>query len=356
MNFAVKVYPRTIWGERYHGNFDRLTDEIAAAGIQNLIVPAFQGARIFFAQQFDQEPNPWSLLPLREQCAQKQLGFALEFPILNDRDTFECLPEFRPQSPDGKFYPQDLWYRPICPSHFDYNQHRLHLIEGAINHLQPVLALINFLWCPFLPPPAFDSDESKAGVKAWEEMGSQTPAFCLCPSCRQEFAERTGLANPLQDIEAWFAFRCEQIINLLADIEEASKKTKALPSLLLELPPVATPHFAERLRRLTGIHLAAASKIVSALSPQFFYNEYGQTPAWPLAVLDELAAYNFSLFPQIDFADLTAFSEDHLHELVFLLQAFATRKIGAAALFHWENIVNLPQVLNIIGQFSCEIS
>ena len=345
MNFAVKVYPRTIWGERYHGNFDQLTDEIAAVGIHNLIVPAFQGARIFFAQQFDQEPNPWSLLPLREQCAKKQLGFALEFPIFNDRDTFDRLPEFRPQSADGQPYPPDFWYRPICPSRLEYHQHRLHLIEGAIANLKPALALINFLWCPFLP-----------AIEPWSEMGSQVPAFCVCPLCRQTFTETTGLANPLQDIEAWFAFRSEQIGNLLADIEEASRQTKASPSLLLELPPIATPHFAERLRRLTGIHLEAIRKLIGALSPQFFYNEYGQPPAWPLGVLDELADYHFSLFPQIDFADLTAFSEDHLHELVFLLQAFETRKIGAVSLFHWENIVHLPQVLHIVEQFSYEVS
>ncbi len=345
MNFAVKVYPRTIWGERYHGNFDQLTDEIAATGIQNLIVPAFQGARIFFAQQFDQEPNPWSLLPLREQCTQKQLGFALEFPMLNDRDTFDRLPELRPQGPDGVAYPQDFWYRPICPSHLEYNQHRLHLIEGAIASLSPALALINFMWCPFLP-----------SIETWEDMGSQVPSFCFCPNCRESFFERTGLVNPLQDVEAWFDFRTEQMNEVLADIEELSTQSKARPSLLLELPPVATPHFDERLRRLAAVHLAAARKLVGALSPQLFYNEYGQSPAWPLAVLDELAAYDFSLFPQIDFPDLTAFSEDHLHELLFLLQAFAVRQIGAAALFHWENLVHLPQVLNLIEQFSSEAS
>ena len=345
MNFAIKVYPRTIWGERYHGNFDQLTDEIAAAGIQNLIVPAFQGARIFFTQQFDPEPNPWSLQPLREECAKKQLGFALEFPIFNDRDTFERVPSFRPQSPDGKTYPEEFWYRPICPSHFDYNQHRVHLIEGAIENLKPALALVNFLWCPFLP-----------AAEAWTEMGSQVPTFCMCPSCRQEFTERAGLINPAQDIEAWFAFRCEQMINMLADIEEASRQSQAAPSLLLELPPVATPHFAERLRRLTGIHLEAMQKLVTAVSPQLFLYEHGQSPTWPLAVLDELAAYQYSLFPQLDFPDLTAYSEDHLHEFVFMLQSFEARKIGAVALFHWENIVNLPQVLNIIEQFSYEAS
>lgn len=345
MNFAVKVYPRTIWGERYRGNFDQLTDEVANAGIRNLIVPAFQGARIFFAQQFDQEPNPWSLAPLREQCARKQLGFALEFPIFNDRDTFDRLPEWRPQNPEGKAYPQDVWYRPICPSHLEFNQHRLHLIEGAMANLQPALALINFMWCPFLP-----------SYGNWEEMGSQVPSYCFCPSCQQAFFERSGLINPLQDLEAWFAFRAEQMSDMLANIEELSNQSKTRPSLLLELPPVATPHCDERLRRLTGVHLGAIRQLVSALSPQLFYNEYGQSPAWPLAALDELAAYDFSLFPQIDFPDLASFCEDHLHEFVFLLQAFAARQIGAVALFHWENLVHLPQVLDLITQFSSEAS
>jgi hypothetical protein len=221
----------------------------------------------------------------------------------------------------------------------------LHLIEGAIANLNPALALINFMWWPFLP-----------SVDKWDEMGSQVPSYCFCPHCRQLFFERTSLVNPLQDIEAWFDFRVERMNEVLADIEELSNQSKARPSLLLELPPVATPHFGERLRRLAGVHLAAVRKLVGALSPQLFYNEYGQSPAWPLAVLDELAAYGFSLFPQIDFPDLTAFSEDHLQELLFLLEAFAGRQIGAAALFHWENLVHLPQLLNIIEQFSSEAS
>jgi hypothetical protein len=345
LNFAVKIYPRTIWGERYHGNFDQLTDEVAASGIQNIIVPAFQGARIFFSQQFDQESNPWSLLPLRQLCAKKNLGFAVEFPIFNDRDTFDRMPEFRPQMPDGKTYPDDAWYRPICPSHPEFNQHRLHLIEGALAHLNPALALINFLWLPYLPV-----------TENWKEMGSQLPSFCLCPNCRQGFYEHTGLINPLQDVEAWFAFRAHQICEVLADIEEASNRLKAPPSLILELPPVAELHYGERLRRLTGLHLVAVRKFVSVLSPQFFYNEYGQPPSWPLAAINELAAFDFSLFPQIDFPPLTAFSEDHLHELIFLLQAFETCKIGAVTLFHWENIVALPQILHIIEQFSSEVS
>jgi hypothetical protein len=201
------------------------------------------------------------------------------------------------------------------------------------------------LWFPFLPDMA-----------TWQEMGAQVPPYCLCPSCRQSFCEQSGLINPLQDIEAWFAFRSGQISEILTDIEEISSQAKVRPSLILELPPVAAPHFGERLRRLTGLHLVAARKLVSVLAPQFFYNEYGQPPSWPLAVIDELAAYDFSLFPQIDFPDPTAFSEDHLHELVFLLQAFEVRKIGAATLFHWENIVHFPQVLNIIEQFSYEVS
>jgi hypothetical protein len=345
VNFAVKIYPRTIWGERYNGNFDRLTEDIVEAGIQNVIVPAFQGARIFFSQQFDQEPNPWSLIPLQRLCGQKHLGFAVEFPIFNDRDTFERLPDLRPQMPDGTSYPTDSWYRPICPSRLEFNQHRLHLVEGAIANLNPALILVNFLWHPFLPIQ-----------EPWQEMGGRVPSFCLCPSCRQDFFEHTGLINPLQDIEAWFAFRADQICDFLANLDEISKQAKTRPSLLLELPPVAAPHFGERLRRLTGLHLLALRKLVNVLAPQFFYNEYGQPPSWPLAVIDELAAYDYSLFPQIDFPDITTFSEDHLHELVFLLQAFEVRKIGATTLFHWENIVNLPQVLNIIQQFSYEVS
>jgi hypothetical protein len=112
---------------------------------------------------------------------------------------------------------------------------------------------------------------------------------------------------------------------------------------------------------LAGLHLAVVRKLVGALSPQLFYNEYGQSPAWPLAVPHELAAHDSPLSPQIDFPDLhptgaAAFSEDHLHEFVFLLQAFVAHPIGAAALFYWENLFHLPQLLNIVEQFSSEVS
>jgi hypothetical protein len=340
MNFTVKVYPQVIWGEKYRGNFEALADDIVKASISNVVVPAFQGMRIFFSQPMDQSENPWSLLPLKKICQQRGLGFALELSLFHDRDSFEKFESLRPQSPDGEIYPSTEWYRPVCPSNEAYAQRRLQFCEEALRFFEPTLVTVNFLWYPYWP-----------SGQDWETLGSQAPSFCFCDSCRSRFTAATGLFNAAQDVEAWFAFRANILSELLADLEELTQNLKSPPSLILEIPPAPTPYFAERLRRLSGIHLGAWRNLIQVIAPQFFYNECGLSFEWACEALDELRAFGYSLFPQIDLPAAIADKKEMRAELHAFLDTLESAEIGAVMIHSWEALRSQPDVIDILAAF-----
>jgi len=341
MNFTVKVYPQVIWGEKYQGNFEKLADDIKRAGIGNIVVTAFQGSRIFFSQPTNESDNPWSLLPLKKLCRERSVGFALEMPIFHDRDSFSQLDNLRPQSPNGETYPDTSWYRPICPSHENFAQFRLQFIEKALQYFEPSLVTLNFLWYPFWPE---GSD--------WTTLGSQATSFCFCDACRTRFSASTGLINAAQDVEAWFAFRTNVLSDFLADVEELTQHVQPPPSLILEMPPVPTPYTAERLRRLTGIHLLAWQNLVQVLSPQLFYHQCGQSLEWAAEVLDELQGFGYSLFPQIDLPHVSAYKQEMRTELHAFLDSLETAGIGALMLYSWETLRDLPDIIQLMPAFN----
>ena len=341
MNFSVKVYPQIIWGEQYQGNFEKLADDIKQAGISNIMAPAFQGSRIFSSQPMDESANPWSLLPLKKICRERELGFTIELPLFHDREAFEKLDPLRPLTPAGESYAETGWYRPICPSNENYAQRRLQFVDEALAFFEPVVVTLNFLWYPYWPVGA-----------DWETLGTQAPAFCFCEACRDRFSEATGLINAAQDVEAWFAFRANMLSGLLADIEELSQNRKSPPSLILEIPPVPTPYFAERLRRLTGMHLVAWRNLVQVISPQLFYGECSQPLNWASEVIDELQSFGFSLFPQIDFPPTPTYKQEMRAELHAFLDSMELKGIGAVMLHSWDTLQALPELVSLVGAFS----
>jgi hypothetical protein len=340
MNFSLKVYPETIWGEKYQGNLEKLMDDIAKAGINNIVAPAFQGARIFYSQPLDNSPNPWSLLPLKKACQDRGIGFAIELPLFHDRDSFEKTEALRPQSPDSALYTPANWYRPICPSQDFYAQRRLQFCQEAVQFLKPALVTINFLWYPYWPT---ESD--------WSSLGSQAPSFCFCDSCRSRFTAATGLFNAAQDVEAWFAFRSNILSEILADLEEQLQIMESPPTLILEIPPAPVPSYAERLRRLTGIHLGAWKNLVQVISPQLFYNECGQPLQWGCETIDELRELGYSLLPQIDLPMTLGDEKEMRAELHAFLDTLEAAGIGALMIHSWETLQAFPKLFDLLVAF-----
>lgn len=341
INFAVKVYPQVIWGETYQGNFAALVDHIAGAGINNIVVPAFQGSRIFFSQPMETSPNPWSLSPLKKECKERGLGFAIELPLFHDRDAFDKIADLRPRSPAGEQYPGSGWYWPVCPSNESYAQWRLHLIQEALTDLEPALVMLNFLWYPYWP----------AGWD-WEPLGTKVSSFCFCPACRARFTETTGMLNAAEDVEAWFAFRATTLANFLAEINEFGQGLKVPPSLILEVPPAPTPHVVERLRRLAGIDLIAWRNLVRVISPQLFHNECGRLLAWAAEVIQELQALDYSLFPQVDLPSASSYKQEMRTNLHAFLRSLDSSAGGAVMLCSWDTLHTLPDVRDLIADFN----
>lgn len=323
MLFTVKLFPQTIWGKRYQGDFNALIADLQKCGIANITVPVFQGSRLFYPEENSEKRNgAWDLLPLREASLEAGIGFIPQFPVYHDPDTYENIPQFRPvtreKQPIGA-----TWYKPICPSNETYRNFRVQLMNRAIKYFQPRIISLDFLQYPYLfGDTAFGTPDS-------------LPTYCFCDFCRQLFQNYAGSANPFDDIDLWFRWRAENITLVPVMLAEEIERTGQQISILAQLPPVHCPPAVEMLRRFAGQDLQQWRNIVNIVSPHLYIHQTGLESDWALEYLQEIRqSTGLEIMPELDLPiGADASGKARLAECI---ESIASQNFQAISLFHWE--------------------
>ncbi len=343
MLFTLKLYPQTIWGETFRGDYEKLLDEILSCGIKNIICPVFQGSRLFYPEQKsqDQMKNPWNLLELQELCHARGVGFIPQFPVFHDPDTYENVPQYRPVNLKGETgYPSD-WYKPICPSNEPYRQYRLNLIYEAMQLFHPPLASLAFLHYPYQPD-----------VQSQDQNGTTLPMYCYCDFCRYQYLDFSGHANPLEDVESWYRFRAENLtlipISILEELEKSGENVK----ILVENPLVSPPYVVEKLRRVTGQDFQQWRGLVDILSPHLPIFQLGSNIQWIDEYIEEfLNLADMKLMPEIDLPASTI-PRPQLAPLRTVFDKLVDRQIETIALFHAGLLLQNEPVKELIQEYT----
>ena len=341
MIFALKLYPQTIWGNRYNGNFRMLLDHIASLNIQSIIVPVFQGSRLFFPESGKSTMDRWNLVDFQRLAREYKIVLIPEFPVFHDPDTYQTIPQYRPVSLKGDTNFPSSWYRPVCPSNPHYRQYRLDLIYQAIDRFEPRIISLDFLHYPYLPGP-----------EGFDEDGTSLPQYCYCDFCRYQYLDFSGKSNPLDDIESWFLFRCENITLIPVSIAEHLEKRTASTSVLIQLPVVSTPFFLERLRRLSGQDLSQWRGLVDVVSPHFHVFHLNLNTEFLQDVLEEIREmHDMKILPEIDFPP-DSFTKEHEDIVRETLRIFADKNIEVVSLFHANLVLQNEPIRKMLAEFS----
>jgi len=339
MVFSCKIYPSTIYGEKYRGNYEMLIDEVKTAGITNIIVPVFQGSRIFFPDE-EQEETATNLATLKESATAAGIGFTPEYPLFNDQDTYDQVNQFRPVSEAGESDTGSLWYKPLCPSNEVYRNFRLNLLLKSLKIFEPSIISLDFLQYPYLYE--FNSTfESSSGL----------PQFCYCDFCQSGFTNYSGLQTPTEDIEMWFNWRCENITYIPVLIQEEIEKTGHKTNIIAQMPPTVTPFPMEALRRFAGQDTSQWRNLVDVLSPHLYLNQTENSIDWAFEVLDDIESKSeIQVMPEFDFS--LQYDETETASLDTLLGRLADQNIPAISLFHWELLSGSDDWISLIRNYS----
>ena len=340
MKFAIKVYPETIWGPDYQGNFDLLLDQIVALGIDTIITPAFQGSRLFFPENPDEPKVGWNILPLQEKCQERQLGFIPEFPVFNDPDASDRLPQFRPVSLYGKTDIPASWYRPMCPSNEKYRQYRIDLIYKALHTFKPRLISLNFLQYPYLP-----------GIFDFEDAETSLPLFCYCDFCKQQYQAYSGHTNPLENIMDWFLFRSENITLVQILLAEEIERSGLNTSTIVQIPSVASDMPVEYLRRVCGQDLTQWRGLAQIISPHVHVHQFNFAPSDVTNYLAALKLFEeMKMMPEID---LPLIADQESQEAVGQwLGEFQKQNYPVISIFHWGLLAKNEVLQQAIKSFA----
>ncbi len=327
MTFSTKLYPNTIWGDHYQGDFHRLISDIRAAGISSVITPVFQGSRVFFHTEQDETPSPWDLRVFRDACQEQGLAFIPEFPLFHDPDTFDNIAQYRPVDTRGSAaIPQD-WYKPICPSNEPYRTYRLDLIFKAIHELEPAVISLDFLHYPYFP-----------GSDQYQQNPVNLPDFCYCDFCLYQYRDFSGVPNPQDDVEQWFLWRSENITLIPILITEHAEKQGMNLKIMAQMPSAPSQEYLEYLRRITGQDPRQWRDILHILSPNLHLNRFNVGPSWGLDIMENIRKHHgqdFAIMPEVDLPFVFDASEQDSRTGV-LLESLKNTGTPAVTLFSWD--------------------
>ncbi|MDQ7062694.1 MAG: hypothetical protein Q9P90_00440 [candidate division KSB1 bacterium] len=340
MLFTLKLYPNTIWGKHFIGNFNLILNHLQQLRIRSIIVPVFQGSRLFFPVEGGSENGEWDLTKFQHQCHDHNIAFIPEFPVFHDPDTFDTIPQYRPVNLRGKAEFPSSWYKPICPSNEPYRNYRIQLIRDAIKTFDPLLVSLEFLHYPYLPE-----------IQAFDKDGTALPNYCYCDFCRYQFLDYSGKPNPLDAIDDWFQFRAENVTLIPILIAEEFEKTGKNGNMLVQIPPITPPQVLEKLRRSTGQYLKQWSGLVEVISPQFHLFQFDISLQWIESMMSEFKQLQkVRVIPEIDLP-AKATPED-LKRLEEALNYFVEQQCDVVSLFHAEPLFNQKLVQKILEKFA----
>ncbi len=341
MNLATKLYPQTIFGEKYQGNFERLLAEIAAAGINTVITPVFQGSRLFFPDEKNGIDPQWNLLLLQGKCRETGIAFIPEFPLFHDPDTFDNIEQYRPVNAAGDHVQAGEWYRPICPSNTSYLQYRLASLFQAIACFDPAIISLDFIHYPYL-----------AGHTAFQPATKSLPEFCYCDFCRTKFQEFSGQMEVEKFPDYWFQFRQATITYVLVLIAEEIERLGRQTKLMVQLPAIDAPGSVNNLQQVTGIDIEQWHNIVDILSPHLYTHQLSGKNEWAQIFLNETQAVSQAqIIPELDVPFYAVEAEENM-QVGELIEDIRLSGFAAMSLYHWELLSENDILLDFLAELS----
>ncbi|MCB9504211.1 MAG: hypothetical protein H6696_19985 [Deferribacteres bacterium] len=341
MNIATKLYPQTIWGENYQGNFDDIINDILEAGINTIIAPVLQGSRYLFPIENQSSPGKWNMVDFQAKCQARGIAFVPEFPLFHDPDTFKNIPQYRPVNKNGDYLTPQNWYHPICPSNTEYMKYRLNFLFEAIEVFDPAIISLDFLQFPYLP-----------GHPLYSTGTSGLPEFCYCDFCKAKFQEFSGQNEPEKYPAFWLEFRQETItyvpVLIAEEIERRGRQTK----ILAQLPSVPSPGSNTNLQFNTGINFEQWNNIVDVVSPHLYTHQINAENEWALTFFEEIRQTTaMHIIPELDVPFYSVEPEENL-QIGELIEYLRDMDIAAISLYHWELLMDN----DILRDYLVEIS
>jgi len=328
MKLYVKLYPKTLESEYYQGDLRKLVEEIANAGIQGVISPAFEGRQRYYSTSDEGTSSLWDLRQLAEELRKASIELIPLFPVFHDPDSFERDPHLRPVGRDSFSYTPRAWYRPICPSSEGYRTYRLSLIEEALALLKPVATVLDFVRYPL-----FWEAENL------EEIGAGVPPYCYCFRCLALFREARGREDPLGDLQGWIDTRAALITSFVQEVHRAVARVSSATRLLVSLLPMESGDYVDRLRSAVGQDVHRLEDSVQAFSPMLYHRLVGRGPSWVLQCVAELQGETSrEILPGLFLVPLGEGDGVSEREIRELLEGLGALGVHTVSLFHWGAI------------------
>ena len=337
---GVKLYLNQDNLQARYPDYDRLVDELKAAGLNTLFTTLYEGKKAFYVSGILPDRDPAiDLVKLRDSAKKQQVTFGAICQIFYDADTLAGRPDLVPvdQHGDTTFV---NWQKLVCPSERAYRQYKLSIVKEIARTLHPDVVSLDFMRFP----------------TTWELIPADARPenirnYCFCDRCLTGFQRAFSVAIPKElDTTArkaewilknhsaeWVKWKTDLITSF---VEEAAREVRQIdPAIKISIHvlPWSESTFGNALVWNAGQDVAALAAHVDYLSPMTYHRLIGHPDDYIRSLTAELARKtNKRILPSIQAAQILTEGEVSAGEFKQSLEFALQAPSSGTLIFQWD--------------------
>lgn len=243
MKGIAKCYPKK------EISIEELVRQTKIKGLDGLMLPLMTDNKANFqSQNFDF--SGFSLTELGRALRREGIQLGLVAPFFYDPLVWDKYPEKRAKI-DGKDWPSDSWYKPLCPIYPGLFEERLALLEEAVDKINP-----DFVGLDFFRFPIFWEQ-----IKG-EEILKLSSLSCRCSNCSAS----------------------ENRISIITEMAKTVKERFSTIDIIIHLVPFVDDDYI----KVTGQNPLLLNEILDAIAPMLYNNLLQRDSNFVIKTLEKL--------------------------------------------------------------------
>lgn len=217
----------------------------------------------------------------RQALAEEGIEYWAAVCMFFDPQALDADPSLRPVGSDGRPMERIDWYVGIPPSMDAFVSSKTAAIERAVKALEPDGVFLSFMrwpgfWELWLPHRA----------------RRDFPEYSFDPHTLARFARETGVDVPARDPaeaaawiethvrEAWTAWKCQVVVDVIRQVKETCRKTKADIQIMLNTVPFGAGDFDGAQDKVFGQRIEALADVVDAFEVMTYHQILKRPTNW----------------------------------------------------------------------------
>lgn len=294
LRYGVKIYDND-WFLRHRLSAEQAADLLASWGVtyviaQSKLLPMPDSAVTSLVSEQDREAYAaLDDVHFRKLLAERGIAYFAVLNICFDPEFSAAHPEIGAIDQHGKPIRQQDWYIGIPPDRTLNLNHKIGLLETAVEALQPDAIHLGFIRWPGFWETWLEGDRR-----------ADKPEYCFSAETITRFNNDTGLDVPTNDVRAaaamvsglqrraWTEWKCDQVVKAIAAIRSALAPIKSGLRYSINTLPFFRSDFDGAVEEVFGQDVVKLASVVDIFEVMAYHQILAKPPEWPARIAGDI--------------------------------------------------------------------